>query len=176
MASSDETRLLEPAVVVTRMDSLQGWLRQSIEERSQGVVNWGRRYSLWPYVFATACCAMEQFSAFSPRYDISRFGAEIARWSPRQADLLWIVGTVTHKMAPVLRRVWEQMLEPKWAVAVGACASTGGFYDNYSVVQGADEIIPIDVYVAGCPPRPEQILDALVTLQQRITNEKGRVM
>ena len=171
-----EESILTNDVIVTRRDAAEGWLREAIEKRGQGLVNWGRKYSLFAYPFVTACCGMEFMSVWSPRYDIGRFGAEFPRFSPRQADLLWIVGTISHKQAPILRRVWDQMLEPKWAIAFGVCASTGGFYDNYSTVQGADQIIPIDLYIPGCPPRPEQVLDGLVLLQQKIQNEKGRVM
>ncbi len=171
-----EESILTNDVIVTRRDAAEGWLREAIEKRGQGLVNWGRKYSLFAYPFVTACCGMEFMSVWSPRYDIGRFGAEFPRFSPRQADLLWIVGTISHKQAPILRRVWDQMLEPKWAIAFGVCASTGGFYDNYSTVQGADQVIPIDLYIPGCPPRPEQVLDGLVLLQQKIQNEKGRVM
>lgn len=168
--------LLGGQAVVTRRDALEAWLRDTIERFGQGAVNWGRKYSLFAYPFVTACCAMEFMAVWSPRYDIGRFGAEFPRFSPRQADLLWIVGTITHKQAPILRRVYEQMLEPKWVIAFGVCASTGGFYDNYSTVQGADEIIPVDIYIPGCPPRPEQVLDGLVLLQKKIEGERGRVM
>ncbi len=171
-----EEKILQNEVVVTRRDAAESWLREAIEKLGQGAVNWGRKYSLFAYPFVTACCGMEFMSVWSPRYDIGRFGAEFPRFSPRQADLLWIVGTVSQKQAPILRRVWDQMLEPKWAIAFGACASTGGFYDNYSTVQGADQVIPIDLYIPGCPPRPEQVLDGLVLLQQKIQGEKGRVM
>jgi len=134
-------------------------------------VNWARKYSLFQYPYITACCGMEYMSVACSRYDIARFGAEIPRFSPRQADLLLVVGTVGHKLAPFLRRVYEQMAEPKWVVAFGACASTGGFYDNYAVVQGLDKIIPVDAYIPGCPPRPEQVLDALMALQEKIAKE-----
>jgi NADH-quinone oxidoreductase subunit B len=132
------------------------------------VVNWGRKHSLFQYPFVTACCAMEYMSVMGPHYDMARFGAEIPRFSPRQSDMLMVVGTVTMKNAPVLRRVWEQMTDPKWVVAFGACASSGGFYDNYATVPGIDHIIPVDVYIPGCPPRPEQVLDGLVKLQEKI--------
>jgi NADH-quinone oxidoreductase subunit B len=171
-----DENLLQNDVIVTRRDAAESWLREAIERLSQGAVNWGRKYSLFAYPFVTACCGMEFMAVWSPRYDIGRFGAEFPRFSPRQADLLWIVGTISQKQAPILRRVWEQILEPKWAIAFGVCASTGGFYDNYSTVQGADQVIPIDVYIPGCPPRPEQVLDALVLLQQKIQKEQGRVM
>ncbi|MBI5299377.1 MAG: NADH-quinone oxidoreductase subunit NuoB [Deltaproteobacteria bacterium] len=129
------------------------------------VVKWGRKFSLWPMPFGTACCAIEFMGVVSSHFDISRFGAELVRFSPRQADLLLVMGTINYKQAPILKRIYEQMCEPKWVISMGACASSGGFYDNYSVVQGIDEIIPVDVYIPGCPPRPEQLIDAVVKLQ-----------
>ena len=135
------------------------------------VVNWSRKFSLFQYPFVTACCGMEYMAAACSHYDISRFGAEIPRFSPRQSDVLWVVGTITHKMTPVLKTVYEQMAEPKWVIAFGACASSGGFYQNYSVLQGIDRLIPVDVYIAGCPPRPEAVLDGLMELQDRIQND-----
>ena len=129
------------------------------------LLSWSRKNSLWPMPFGTACCAMEFMSAISSRFDISRFGAEIIRFSPRQSDLLLVMGTITYKQAPILKRIYDQMPNPKWVVAVGACAVSGGCYDNYNTVQGIDEIIPVDVFVPGCPPRPEQILDAIVKIQ-----------
>ncbi len=134
-------------------------------------INWARKFSLFSYPFVTACCGMEYMAAACSHYDISRFGAEIPRFSPRQADLLFVVGTITHKMAPVLKRIYDQMPDPKWVVAFGACASSGGFYQNYSVVQGIDRIIPVDTYIAGCPPRPEAVLDAIIELQNRIQDQ-----
>jgi NADH-quinone oxidoreductase subunit B len=136
------------------------------------VVNWGRKYSMWPMPFGTACCAIEFMGVVASRYDVSRFGAELVRFSPRQADLLLVMGTVTQKMAPVLKQIYDQMPEPKWVISMGACASSGGFYDNYSVVQGIDELIPVDVYVAGCPPRPENVIGAIVKIQEKISQEK----
>ena len=136
-------------------------------------VNWARKFSLFEYPFVTACCGMEFMATWAPKYDIARFGAEIPRFSPRQADLLIIVGTITERQGPVLRRIYDQMCEPKWVIAYGVCASTGGFYQNYSTMPGADQVIPVDVYVPGCPPRPEQMLDALVMLQERIQKGEG---
>ena len=134
--------------------------------------NWTRKFSLFQYPFVTACCGMEFMAANSPQHDLARFGCEVPRFTPRQSDLLMVVGTVNHKNAPVLRRVYEQMAEPKWVVAFGACASTGGFYDNYATVPGIDHIVPVDVYIPGCPPRPEQVQDAIMLLMDKI--QKGR--
>jgi len=125
--------------------------------------------------YGTACCAIEFMGAVSSMFDVSRFGAEVVRFSPRQSDLLLVMGTINYKQAPVLKKIYEQMCEPKWVVAVGACASSGGFYNNYSVVQGIDEVIPVDVYVPGCPPRPEQILDAVMKIQQKIETHPAQI-
>ena len=141
----------------------------------QDALNWARKFSLFQYPFVTACCGMEFMSVAAPKYDIARFGAEFPRFSPRQADLLIVVGTITEKQGPVLKRIWEQMCEPKWVMAFGVCASTGGFYQNYSAMPGCDQVIPVDVYVPGCPPRPEQVLDGLMLLQDRIANREGWV-
>ena len=140
--------------------------------RLDSVANWSRKFSLFHYPFATACCSMEYMAAACSHYDIARFGAEVPRFSPRQADLLFVVGTINHKISPILKTVYEQMAHPKWVIAFGACASSGGFYQNYAVVQGIDRIIPVDAYIAGCPPRPEAVLDAVIELQNRI-QEKG---
>ena len=129
-------------------------------------INWARESSMWPYVFGTACCAIEFMSVASSKYDISRFGAEVVRFSPRQADLLIIAGTITYKQAPILKKIYDQMTEPKWVISAGACACSGGFYDNYTTLQGIDSLIPVDVYIAGCPPRPEAFLDALMQIQK----------
>jgi NADH-quinone oxidoreductase subunit B len=133
------------------------------------VLAWAQKYSLFMYPFVTACCGMEFMSVSSPRYDFSRFGSEAPRFSPRQSDLLWVVGTIVQRQAPILRRIYEQMAEPKWVLAFGTCASCGGFYDNYTTVPGIDKLIPVDVYIPGGPPRPEAVLDALILLQEQIT-------
>ena len=132
------------------------------------VIGWGRKFSIFHYPFITACCGMEYMSAACAHWDFDRFGVGMTTFSPRQSDMLFVVGTISHKEAPVLRTVYEQMCEPKWVIACGACTLSGGIYDNYAVVQGIDKIIPVDVYVPGCPPRPETILDAIEKLQDKI--------
>jgi NADH-quinone oxidoreductase subunit B len=151
-------------MVTTRMDEAEGFLQRMV---SRGL-GWARKYSLFQYPFVTACCGMEYMSMAGSRYDVARFGAEFPRFSPRQADLLMVVGTINLKQAPILKRVYEQMTEPKWVMAFGVCASSGGFYDNYAVLQGIDRVVPVDVYIPGCPPRPEQVLDGLILLQEKI--------
>lgn len=136
--------------------------------RLKDMVSWAQKYSLFMYPFVTACCGMEFMSVSGPRFDFSRFGSEAPRFSPRQSDLLWVVGTITHRQAPVLKRIYEQMMDPKYVLAFGTCASCGGFYDNYSSLAGIDKIIPCDIYVPGCPPRPEGVLDGLMLLQDKI--------
>ncbi len=135
-------------------------------------LGWARKYSLFLYPFVTACCGMEFMSVACAHYDLDRFGAAFPRFSPRQADLLFVVGTISHKQAPILKRVYEQMCEPKWVVAFGACACSGGFYNNYATVQGIDKIIPVDVYIPGCPPRPETVIDGIMKLQEKIQKQK----
>jgi NADH-quinone oxidoreductase subunit B len=143
----------------------------TLTSRFESVLAWAQKNSLYMNAFVTACCRIEFMSVSGPRYDVARFGAEVPRFSPRQSDLLWVIGTVSQRQAPVLRRVYEQMAEPKWVMAVGSCASTGGFYDNYATVAGIDKLIPVDVYIPGCPPRPEGVLDGLMLLQDKI--QKG---
>lgn len=135
-------------------------------------IGWARKYSLFPYPFVTACCGMEYMSVSSAHYDLDRFGAAFPRFSPRQADMLMCVGTVSQKIAPILRRVYDQMCEPKYVVAFGVCTCTGGFYDDYSTVIGIDTILPVDVYIPGCPPRPETVIQGLMLLQDKIQKQK----
>ncbi|MBI3998924.1 MAG: NADH-quinone oxidoreductase subunit B [Armatimonadetes bacterium] len=138
------------------------------------MTRWARSGSIWPAQFGLACCAIEMMAAAAARFDIARFGSELFRASPRQADLLIVSGRVSQKMAPVLRHIYDQMLEPKWVIAMGDCASCGGVFNNYALVQGVDKIVPVDVYVAGCPPRPEALLYGLLKLQEKITRTGGR--
>ncbi|MGH2372961.1 MAG: NADH-quinone oxidoreductase subunit B [bacterium] len=138
------------------------------------MVQWARKGSIWPAQFGLACCAMEMIATTAARYDMARFGAEVFRASPRQADLLIVSGRLSQKMAPVLRHIYDQMLEPKWVIAMGDCASCGGVFNNYALVQGVDKIIPVDVYVAGCPPRPEALLYGFIMLQEKIARTGGR--
>jgi NADH-quinone oxidoreductase subunit B len=144
---------IEGDIVISRLDS---------------VINWVRSNSMWPMPMGLACCAIELMGTASARFDIARFGAEVMRFSPRQSDCMIVAGTVTYKMAPHLRRIYDQMAEPKWVIAMGACASSGGMYRSYATLQGVDRIVPVDVYVSGCPPRPEALLDALIKLQDKV--------
>ena len=138
------------------------------------VVNWARKSSFWPATFGLACCAIEMMNTVSARHDLSRFGAETFRASPRQADVMIVSGRVSRKMAPVVRRIYDQMPEPKWVISMGACATSGGIFDNYAIVQGVDKIVPVDVYVPGCPPRPEMLVHAIMMLQEKIMKERMR--
>ncbi len=148
----------------------QGFFATKLDD----VVGLARANSLWPLPFATSCCGIEFMATMAATYDLARFGSERMSFSPRQADMLLVMGTIAKKMAPILRQVYEQMSEPRWVIAVGACASSGGVFDTYSVLQGIDKVIPVDVYVPGCPPRPEQILDGILRLQDIVKNESVR--
>lgn len=144
-----------------------------IVSKADAVINWVRSHSVWPMPMGLACCAIELMGTASSRFDISRFGMEVMRFSPRQADCMIVSGTVTYKMAEVVRRIYDQMAEPKWVVAMGACASSGGMYRSYAVLQGVDNIVPVDVYISGCPPRPEALLDGMMKLQDKISRENS---
>ena len=147
---------IEGNVIITKLDS---------------AINWMRKNSLWPMPMGLACCAIELMATGAARYDISRFGAEVMRFSPRQSDVMIVAGTVTYKMALAVKRIWDQMPEPKWCIAMGACASSGGMYRSYAVLQGIDTLIPVDVYISGCPPRPEALIEGLLRLQRKIEGE-----
>ena len=144
-----------------------------VHTRIDNAVSWFRKNSIWPMPMGLACCGIELMAAGASRYDISRFGSEVMRFSPRQADCMIVAGTVTYKMAEVVRRIYEQMGDPKWVVAMGACASSGGMYRSYATLQGVDRVVPVDVYVSGCPPRPEALLDAMIKLQEKIKDENS---
>jgi len=158
----------EHRVVEYSPTSQEGWVATKLEF----LVNWGRANSLWPMPFGTACCAIEFMATAASRFDLARFGMERMSFSPRQADVLICAGRVPFKLAPVIRRIWQQMPQPKWAIAMGACASSGNIFDNYAVVQGIDTIIPVDVYVPGCPPRPEGLMYGIMLLQEKVKRER----
>lgn len=148
---------LTPKFITTKFDSLLGW---------------ARKYSLFQYPFITACCGIEYMSVMCAHFDLDRFGTGFTRFTPRQSDLLLVTGTISHKLAPVLRTIYNQMAEPKWVIAFGTCTVSGGIYDNYATVQGIDHVVPVDVYIGGCPPRPETVLEGLMKLQEKIQNQK----
>ncbi|MCG8406148.1 MAG: NADH-quinone oxidoreductase subunit NuoB [Phycisphaerales bacterium] len=151
-------------LLTTRLDNLVSFFRKNS-------VNWARKHSLWPLPFATACCGIELMATASSRYDLARFGAEVMRFSPRQSDLLICAGRVAIKMMPVLQRIYKQITEPKWVISMGACASTGGVFDTYAVVQGVDQFLPVDVYVPGCPPRPETLIEGVMAIQRQVDRD-----
>lgn len=149
-------------------------LNDVITTRLSFAVNWARSNSLWPMPFGTACCGIEMMATFMPKYDASRFGSEVLKFSPRQSDLLIVSGRISLKMMPVLQRIWEQMPEPKWCISMGACASSGGVFDNYAIIQGVDQFIPVDAYMPGCPPRPEAFIEALMSVQEKARQGKAK--
>ncbi|HEX5791179.1 MAG TPA: NADH-quinone oxidoreductase subunit NuoB [Luteolibacter sp.] len=151
---------IEGNVIITRVDA---------------AINWMRKNSMWPMPMGLACCAIEMMASACSRFDLSRFGMEVMRFSPRQADVLIVSGTVTYKMALAVKRIWDQMPEPKWCIAMGACASSGGMYRSYAVLQGIDQLIPVDVYISGCPPRPEALIQGLMKLQEKVATEESAV-
>jgi NADH-quinone oxidoreductase subunit B len=155
-----------------RDEGLGGFSYNLITARLEDLVNWSRSRSSWPASFGLACCAIEMMAVGGAHYDISRFGMEVFRASPRQADIMIVAGRVSQKMAPVLRQVYDQMMEPKWVISMGVCASTGGMFNNYALVQGVDQVVPVDVYVPGCPPRPESLIYGIVQLQRKIAQQK----
>jgi NADH-quinone oxidoreductase subunit B len=159
--TQDEAAEVERGILLTKLESMVNW-----------TVNWARRSSIWPATFGLACCAIEMMATGASRFDLARFGAEVFRASPRQADLMIVAGRVSRKMAPVLRKIYDQMPDPKWVISMGACASCGGVFNTYTIVQGVDQVVPVDVYVPGCPPRPEQLIHGIMLLQEKIKNER----
>jgi len=160
--------MVSPSTEIAYNSKIEG---DVVVSRLDAVINWIRTNSMWPMPMGLACCAIELMAVAAARFDIARFGAEVMRFSPRQADCMIVAGTVTYKMAPQVRRIYVQMPAPKWVIAMGACASTGGMYRSYAVLQGVDRIVPVDVYISGCPPRPEALLDALILLQAKVRRE-----
>jgi NADH-quinone oxidoreductase subunit B len=164
----------------TEVAAVPGLAAEDLAEVERGIlltsldkmVNWARRSSIWPATFGLACCAIEMMATGAARFDLARFGAEVFRASPRQADLMIVAGRVSRKMAPVLRKIYDQMPDPKWVISMGACASCGGVFNTYTIVQGVDQVVPVDVYVPGCPPRPEQLIHGIMLLQEKIKNER----
>jgi len=172
LSPSQASSLVHPASGTQAVEDMSRSF--AMTTRLDAIIAWGRKNALWPMPYGTACCGIELMSVMGPKYDLARFGAEVVRFSPRQADLLLVAGTITEKMAPVLVRIYRQMLEPKYVISMGACASSGGFYRAYHVLQGCDQVIPVDVYVPGCPPTPEAVLDGVMTLQKMISSNQPR--
>ena len=168
-ASSDAGTVALPRTGVWEREAARAGI---ITTTLENLVQWGRYSSLWPTQFGLACCAIEMMATASSRYDLSRFGAEVFRSSPRQADVMIVAGRVSQKMGPVLRQIYDQMPEPKWVISMGACASSGGMFNNYAIIQGVDKVVPVDVYLPGCPPRPEGLIDAVIKLQKKIAGER----
>ncbi len=167
-ASDEGTIALPRSLEGERLAVQSGFITTTLDK----VVKWGRYSSLWPALFGLACCAIEMMGTGAARYDMARFGSEVFRASPRQSDVMIVAGRVSQKMAPVLRQVYDQMAEPKWVISMGACASSGGMFNNYAIVQGVDKVVPVDIFIPGCPPRPESLLDAVVKLQKKIAHEQ----